>query len=115
VGTYFTVQAGILGWSYSKIYLGKVCKMNDRLKELVDKTNDLMDKNYPSWWEAPSFYQSIWQEKFVEMIVREMCGLMEQAEDDYYHCFEPSERPTEYIEWLLQWRTRFEKHFGVKE
>jgi len=36
-------------------------------------------------------------ERFAELIVREMCGMMEQAEDDAYHCFEPSERPTEYI------------------
>jgi hypothetical protein len=47
--------------------------------------------------------------------VKEMCGMMEQAEDDAYHCFEPAERPTEYIGWLNQWRTRFEKHFGVEE
>ncbi len=52
-------------------------------------------------------------EKFAELIVKEMCGMMEQAEDDAYHCFEPGERPTEYIAWLNQWRTRFEKHFGV--
>lgn len=53
-------------------------------------------------------------DKFAEMIVREMCGLMEQAEDDAYDCFEPSERPNEYIEWLRDWQARFEKHFGVK-
>jgi hypothetical protein len=40
---------------------------------------------------------------------------MEQVEDDAYHCFDASERPTEYIAWLNQWRTRFEKHFGVEE
>ena len=54
-------------------------------------------------------------EKFAELIVKEMCGLMEQAEDDAYHCFEPSERPTEYIGWLRDWQERFEKHFGVEE
>ena len=53
--------------------------------------------------------------KFAELIVREMCGLMEQAEDDAYHCFEPSERPTEYINWLRDWQERFVKHFGVEE
>lgn len=53
-------------------------------------------------------------EKFAWLIVKEMCGLMEQAEDDCYHCFEPSERPTDYIAWLNQWRTRFEEHFGVE-
>ena len=52
---------------------------------------------------------------FAELIVREMCGLMEQAEDDAYHCFEPSERPTEYINWLRDWQERFVEHFGVEE
>ena len=54
-------------------------------------------------------------EKFAELIVKEMCGLMEQAEDDAYHCFEPSERPTEYIEWLRDWQERFTKYFGIEE
>lgn len=59
-------------------------------------------------------HPSEWSEKFAELIVREMCGLMEQTEDDCYHCFDASERPTEYIEWLRHWQERFEKHFGVK-
>ena len=54
-------------------------------------------------------------QKLAELIVKEMCGLMEQAEDDAYHCFEPSERPTEYINWLRDWQERFVKHFGVEE
>ncbi len=53
-------------------------------------------------------------EKFAELIVKEMCGMMEQTEDDLY-AMDPSERPTEYIEWLYYWRTRFEQHFGVEE
>jgi hypothetical protein len=60
-------------------------------------------------------YQKRYTEKFVELIVKEMCGMMEQAEDDCYHCFEPSERPTEYISWLNEWRKRFEQHLGVGE
>lgn len=52
-------------------------------------------------------------EKFAELIVKEMCGLMSQAEDDCYHCLEPAERPTEYIEWLADWQERFANHFGV--
>ena len=54
-------------------------------------------------------------QKLAELIVKEMCGLMEQAEDDAYHCFEPSERPTEYINWLRDWQERFVEHFGVEE
>ncbi|WP_353479909.1 hypothetical protein [Haliscomenobacter sp.] len=53
--------------------------------------------------------------KFAQLIVKEMCGLMEQAEDDAYHCFEPADRPTEYIAWLAEWQERFTKHFGVEE
>ena len=47
--------------------------MNERLKELVDKTNDFMHTNYLNWLEAQSFYQSIWQEKFAELIIVECC------------------------------------------
>ena len=85
--------------------------MNYRIKELAIEANLISS-------ESNGFDQtrlSIAQQKFAELIVREMCGMMEQAEDDAYHCFEPSERPTEYIEWLNQWRTRFENYFGVKE
>lgn len=52
--------------------------------------------------------------KFAELVVKDMCEMMEQAEDDAYHCFEPSERPTQYIEWLSSWRERFTEHFGVE-
>lgn len=51
-------------------------------------------------------------ETFSKLIVKEMCDMMEQAEDDAYHCIDPSERPTEYIVFLYDWRERFEKHFG---
>jgi hypothetical protein len=87
--------------------------MNERIKELSEQA-DLYARSDNS---STFFY--IWKkrytEKFVELIVKEMCGMMEQAEDDCYHCFEPSERPTEYISWLNEWRTRFEQHFGVEE
>ena len=59
-------------------------------------------------------YSDFTSSKFAELIVKEMCDMMEQCEDDCYSV-EPSERPTEYIEWLYAWRTRFEKHFGVEE
>jgi len=81
--------------------------MNERINELIKQSyvtvrsqND-RDVTYFS------------QEKFAELIVREMCGLMEQVEDDLYHCFEPSERPTDRIEWLQYWQESFKKHFGV--
>jgi hypothetical protein len=84
--------------------------MNERIRELAEEAGLNMWVNGNNEVE---FSEN--EKKFAELIVREMCGMMEQAEDDAYHCFEPSERPTEYIEWLNQWRTRFENYFGVKE
>jgi hypothetical protein len=87
--------------------------MNKRIKELANQA-DLYARSDNSSMLFEN-YQKRYTEKFVELIVKEMCGMMEQAEDDCYHCFEPSERPTEYISWLNEWRTRFEQHFGVEE
>ena len=70
-----------------------------------------MSKRIRELWNRSNYDEEV----FAELIVREMCGLMEQAEDDAYHCFEPSERPTEYINWLRDWQERFVKHFGVEE
>lgn len=91
--------------------------MNERFKQLADEAGFVRfspqeDPHTPIDWSSD--YSSE-LEKFAELIVKEICGLMEQAEDDVYHCFEPSERPTEYIEWLRDWQERFTKHFGVEE
>lgn len=90
--------------------------MNERIEQLADRLwrvsprdLDAMGLKY-----RKEFYEQELK-KFVELIVKEICGLMEQAEDDVYHCFESSERPTEYIEWLRDWQERFTKHFGVEE
>lgn len=93
--------------------------MNKRILELAKQAYIADASKLPNWKFKPETefllkQLSGFNEKFAELIVKEMCGMMEQAEDDAYHCFEPSERPTEYIEWLNQWRTRFEKHFGVE-
>lgn len=88
--------------------------MNELIKELAEQAT-IVTVNFYDSERGYHTAQEFDKEKFAELIVREMCGLMEQAEDDAYHCFEPSERPTEYIAWLNQWRTRFEEHFGVKE
>ena len=92
--------------------------MNERIRELAEQAggefwqrleNDVVKQDAYITFDPPETL-----EKFAELIVREMCGMMEQAEDDAYHCFEPSERPTEYIEWLRDWQERFGKHFGVE-
>ena len=91
--------------------------MNERIKELVLQSQLVYEttdgKVYNSWEDYVDLTEYV--EKFAELIVKEMCGLMEQAEDDTYHCFEPSERPTEYINWLRDWQERFVEHFGVEE
>jgi hypothetical protein len=89
-------------------------EMNERIKQLAREagahisTRNLMS-NPPQHVETVELWDDK-IEKFAELIVKEMCGMMEQTEDDLY-AMDPSERPTEYIEWLYYWRTRFEKHF----
>ena len=95
--------------------------MNERIKQLAEEAEKLK-RDEVSYRErlhnrycTGDMEEEIFREKFAELIVKEMCGLMEQAEDDAYHCFEPSERPTEYIEWLRDWQERVAKHFGVEQ
>jgi hypothetical protein len=91
--------------------------MNKRIKELAEEAEIRFKKLYiPDTTyvhESPAEVTRERLQKFAELLVKEMCGMMEQTEDDLY-AMDPSERPTEYIEWLYYWRTRFEKHFGVK-
>jgi len=72
--------------------------MNERLKELVDKTNDFMHTNYLNWLEAPSFYQSIWQEKFAELIIQECADIA-----------------TNRYQRLMDGGKAIKQHFGVEE
>lgn len=86
--------------------------MNERIKVLAEQAKfmaeETINKKISKNAELDAFAGT-----FAELLVKEMCGLMEQAEDDAYHCFEPAERPTEYIAWLDDWRAQFAKHFGV--
>jgi hypothetical protein len=86
--------------------------MNEQIKELAEQSGFQMSQVFGPMAGPYPIKESL--EKFAELIVKEMRGMMEQAEDDAYHCFEPSERPTEYIEWLRYWQERFTKHFGVE-
>jgi hypothetical protein len=90
--------------------------MNERIKQLALQAGFNLPNNLVEGQNGPGVVtEKDKLAEFAELIVREMCGLMEQVEDDAYHCFEPSERPTEYIEWLRDWQERFTKHFGVEE
>lgn len=84
--------------------------MNERILELANEANKDIGYTF-KMEEAKQIHELM--EKFAELIVKEMCGMMEQCEDDVY-ALEPSERPTEYIEWLYKWRTRFNEHFGIE-
>ncbi len=88
--------------------------MNKRIKQLLEQATTI-EVISGRGVDTTQYIDRFDEQKFTELIVKEMCGLMEQAEDDAYHCFEPSERPTEYIDWLVNWRTQFEKHFGVEK
>ncbi len=89
--------------------------MNERIKELAEQAREYATTRHSVSNIVLSINNDKFEQKFAELIVQEMCSIMEQAEDDAYHCFEPSERPTEYIEWLRDWQERFAKHFGVEE
>lgn len=88
--------------------------MNERIRELAEQAEVWSNQFEEHWGDGPDTYE-LFKEKFVELIVREMCCLMGQVEDDLYHCFEPSERPTDRIEWLQYWQESFKKHFGIEE
>jgi len=90
--------------------------MNQRIKELIEQATETTTVRWQGL-DARAMSREerkFNQEKFAELVVKEMCGLMGHAEDDAYHCFEPSERPTEYIKWLRDWQERFAEHFGVE-
>jgi hypothetical protein len=76
--------------------------MNERLKELVDKTNDFMHTNYLNWLEAQSFYQSIWQERFSELLIRECAAYVKNS-----NCFTYASQADLCAERMTQ-------HFGVE-
>lgn len=54
------------------------------------------------------------RKKFAELIVKEMCDMMRQCQDDC-DTGDASETNWGYIGQLQDWIDRFEKHFGVEE
>jgi hypothetical protein len=92
--------------------------MNENIKQLAEQANihfsriGILDGD-PNGSARMVSYSKM--EKFAQLIVKEMCGMMGQTEDDCYHCFDAGERPTEYIEWLRHWQEIFTRHFGVEE
>lgn len=80
-------------------------EMNERIKELAESIG----------LSGPNFYISNQElERFAELIVKEMCDMMEQCQDDI-SSDEPSEVNWGYVSQLGDWIERFKKHFGVEE
>lgn len=82
--------------------------MNERIRELEAQC-----------WEHDQSWTGVGQrifnrEKFAELIIKEMCGMMEQCQDDI-SSDEPSEVNWGYVSQLGDWIERFKKHFGVLE
>jgi hypothetical protein len=92
--------------------------MNQRIQELAleafQPINDITTEGVADRNTFDQVWFQLYNQKFAELIVKEMCDMLEQCEDDVY-AIEPSERSSAYIDWLYDWRTRFEKHFGVTE
>ena len=65
-------------------------KMNERIRQLAEQADGVFIHKLITGAKQYTFLEKD-LEKFAELIVREMCGMMEQAEDDGYHCFEASE------------------------
>ena len=71
MGTYITFQTGSDQRIKSKIYLGQICKMNERIKELTKQADidfDVSSDNYGVDTATVTPYDL---EKFAELIVRE--------------------------------------------
>ena len=89
--------------------------MNERIRKLAEQAGLEFDDD-----EALEFGKQIYyvtkedMEKFAELIVREMCGMMEQAQDDC-DTGDPTETNWGYISQLQDWIDRFKEHFGVEE
>lgn len=94
--------------------------MNKRIKELAKQSfQKCMDENgflnNTSWRINPDHYaESEVFEKFAELIVLEMCGMMEQAQNDC-DTGDATETNRGYISQLQDWIDRFKQHFGVEE
>ena len=50
--------------------------MNERIKEVMDKTDSWCDKNFPSdWLNRVDEFLPLWNEKFAELIIKECAGI----------------------------------------
>ena len=83
--------------------------MNERIKQLWDDAA-LAAGDESQTWDGQVAFMAL----FAELIVREMCGMMEQCQDDI-SSGDPSEVNWGYVSQLGDWIEIFKKHFGVEE
>ncbi len=84
--------------------------MNERIRELAKRVEALVE-SMPA--EERWDWLNLYDQKFAELIVKEMCGMMEQCADDC-SAGDPSEVSWEYISLLQYWIDTFKCHFGIE-
>lgn len=82
--------------------------MNERIRELLVKAIKEVGPD-----DADRGAKEKTLEKFAELIVKEMCGMIEQCQ---YDCDTGIDAETNwgYISQLQDWIDRFKEHFGVE-
>ena len=85
--------------------------MNENIKNLWDAALEEFSKQHQF---ATIMLPAPLREKFAELIVKEMCNVLEQGQDDA-DMNTASETNWAYINVLEDWITRLKEHFGVKE
>jgi hypothetical protein len=87
--------------------------VNERIQELVKSVDGVIIHKMMTGRKQYVFLEDDF-EKFVILIVKEMCDMMRHCQDDC-DTGDASETNWGYISQLQDWIDRFEKHFGVKE
>lgn len=88
--------------------------MNKRIEELAEQADDLADIQINMPGEYHPDWHHVRDEKFADLIVLEMCSLMEQCQDDC-DTGDASETNWGYISQLQDWIDRFKRHFNIKD
>lgn len=86
--------------------------MNEKIKQLAEQARSYAT-NQPGIADRDIFLQHF-HSKFAELVVREMCNVLEKGQDDA-DMNTASETNWAYINVLEDWITRLKEHFGVKE
>ena len=88
--------------------------MNEKIKQFGEQAIHYAASRPMSELKDRDLYLDNLFEKFAELIVKEMCNVLEQGQDDA-DMNTASETNWAYINVLEDWITRLKEHFGVKE